>query len=180
MAGATYNWNAINAKIKNGISKKIDEKMSKEIPMICSEFESIMDFEIADNPGLTIGESERLSDVKFQRTGSTFIAHDSTGNNVTATYRIGFDFVGDKTLVSLSPGKSVYNLVALFNNGYASNNVRPDAPIRGIWHGVEIVIRPRSRHGAHFISNAVQKFKEWCAAYYHEYNIDLTVSSIYH
>ena len=115
----------------------------------------------------------------FQKTGGTFVGYSVGKNGGTISYKMNFDFTGDKTLVSLSPYKSVHNLVALFNNGYPTNNVNPNRPIKGMWHGRELVIRPRSRQGAHFIGRAIQQFKQWCATYYREYKIDFEVNPIY-
>ena len=75
---------------------------------------------------------------------------------------LGFDFDGDKSLVSISPNKKIDNLVALFNNGYPSgNNVNPKKPPMGMWHGIWLVIQPRTRMGAAFVQKAAKEFQEW-------------------
>lgn len=173
------NWASITSKLNRAVAAKIEEKVTQDLETIAHEFETTMDFEIADSPGLTPAESERVSMVPFQYTGKSGGVTQNFSGRVKGTYKLYFDFLGDKTMVSLSPNKSVHDLIALFNNGYASNNVRPDAPIRGIWHGREIVIKPRSRQGAHFIGRAIEQFQQWCAAYYPKYNIRFKVNPNY-
>ena len=173
------NWASITAKLNRVVARKVEAKVSRDLALLESEFISAMDSAVVNSPRLTGPESERVSLVPFTCTGKTFGSTQNFGGIVKTQLKLFFDFTGDKTMVSLSPNKSVYNLVALFNNGYASNNVSPDAPIRGMWHGHELVIYPKGRMGANFIGRAIQQFKDWCSAYYPAYKLSFKVNPVY-
>lgn len=172
-------WNSISAKVARAAASKIKCAVKEDIEMMEYMLPTYMEAEILDNPIMTDGEAERALEVPLKSIGSTITTYYDN-SNVGVEFKIYFDFTGDKTLVSLSPNKQVNDLIALFNNGYASNNVDPDRPIRGIWHGRELVIYPRSKRGAHFIGRAIERFKKYVESTYPGCKVDVQVNPNYH
>ena len=161
-------WESIEARISEVIDTKFASASAAGPagPPLSDLMIKKMREAIISSAGLTENEIQRILSVPFVNTGiDTQIGRNSNGS-VSVIYKLYFDFEGDKTMVSLSPNKSVHDLIALFNNGYPTNNVDPKHPIRGMWHGTMIVIKPRSRKGAHFIGKALQNFKYECNAMY--------------
>lgn len=152
---ATFNWSSIEKKI--GAGAKGSSALSVEAAALPPRFIQIMSESISDSVSrgaLTANEAAAVLSVPFE---CTKITTKSTSTGVLV--EMGFSFMGEKTLVSISPGKTVGNLVALFNNGYNDNNVDPARPPRGMWHGKKLVIWPNAKTGAHFVGRAVQRFK---------------------
>lgn len=172
------NWDSISAKVASAASKKIKNAVKHDIEMMEYMLPTYMEAEILDNTIMTNGEAERALEVPLVSTGSTITSYYDK-SKVGTEFKIYFDFEGNKTLESLSPNKQVYDLIALFNNGYPTNNVNPDRPIRGTWHGKELVIYPKSKRGAHFIGRAIERFLQYVHTMSPDYVIDVTVNPNY-
>ena len=164
----TVNWELIEEKINAVVDTKITKAPAggPAGPPLSDLMIKKMREAIISSAGLTENERQRILSVPFVNTGIDTQILGSSNGLVSVIYKLYFDFEGDKTMASLSPNKSVHDLIALFNNGYPTNNVDPKHPIRGMWHGTMIVIKPRSRKGAHFIGKALQDFKYECTAMY--------------
>ena len=173
------NWDSISAKVASAAAKKIKKAIREDVEMMEYMLPVYMEAAILDNHTMTNGEAERALEVPLRSVGSTITSYYDK-SNIGVEFKIYFDFDGDKTLVSLSPNKEVHDLIALFNNGYPSNNVNPDRPIRGTWHGKDLVIYPRSKRGAHFIGRAIEQFKEYVNKAYPGSDIDVQVNPNYY
>lgn len=150
--GVIINEASLQAKLNKVSGSKAGRAAKLNSSLLASRLREMMIDEISAAGDLTGPERDRVLSVGITCSSTSASAN---GEQIVT---IRLDFSGDKTMVSLSPNKSVQNLVALFNNGYASNNIDPSRPIRGIWHGKMITIGPRSRSGAHFVQSAVEKF----------------------
>lgn len=155
----SVNWSSIEAKIASAANNMYKNATPAAAERIASEMVFAMNDAINSSSELTSNEAARVSLVPFVHVGTDVNVLKGTGGGVYHEYKLYFNFEGDKTMISLSPNKTVHDLIALFNNGYPTNNVDPEHPIRGMWHGNQIIIRPRSRKGAHFIGRALQTVK---------------------
>lgn len=160
MANVIIDWGSISAKVGNKITAKAKRASSLKAKVLAKTFIDIMNQSIENSAWLTGPEKERVLANPLVCTGATVTGvHTNSELGVEYGIELFFDFSGDKKMISISPKKYVHNLVALFNNGYASNNVDPERPPKGMWHGQFLIIRPKSKAGARFVENAVDTFK---------------------
>ena len=165
-ADITVNWDSIEAKAGKSTEKKVKSKVKMTAKQIAKEFVKIMNEEIQASLGtITQPEIDRIMENALTWTGSSQVGvHYKQEHGVDFGFDLYFDFAGDTKLISLSPRKYVRDAVALFNNGYASNNIDPEHKIKGYWKGHYLELGPYSQAGAHFIGRAIERFKEWAAS----------------
>lgn len=175
----TVDWSAIEAKDGKAMEKKAGKaKKLAASKTIANKFIEIMVEEIGkSSKTITENEIKRILENKFKLTSSTPIVGGSGKKTINVGFNLEFEFTGDKTLVSLAPGKHVENVVALFNNGYPTNNIDPKHPIKGYWKGRYLVLGPYSQQGAHFIGRALERFEKWAKS--NGWTVTYTVDGIY-
>lgn len=163
MANYTINWNSVEGKVGKPLENKVRTAAVGLIPKVIGEkFVHIMDSVIANCAGISVNEANRIRQVPLVHTGSSVTGvHTNAELGVDYGIDLYFDFSGDMYLHSLSPRKYVHNLVALFNNGYPTNNIQPNKPIIGTWHGQTLILGPWQREGAHFVGKAIREFEVW-------------------
>lgn len=162
MSNVGINWASIERKIQDAATPKIRKELSMKLPsefqLLAEEFKKIMYETIMYSPEMTPRESAVVADTGFDLTRCYLVSVSFNKDRCLATVEMNFDFTGDKTLESISPNKHVEDMTVLFNNGYQDNNVDPDRPPFGKWHGFTLVIQPGFKLGAHFVSQATTKF----------------------
>lgn len=159
MADTNINWFSIMRKVQDAAIPKVRIAMEAELQRLAEEFKNIMhDTIMFDTPEMTARESAVVADTGFDATYLNVISVSFNNKNCKITAKMNFDFTGDKMLESLSPTKQVQDMVVMFNNGYADNNVDPEHPPQGLWHGFWLIITPGFKVGSHFVSRATEKF----------------------
>ena len=158
----TFDWASIGQKIGSKLEKKAKNVAKLDAQQLGDKFVDIMDTTIKNAVGLSYAEIERILETPLMFTGASINGvHANQEMGVDFSITLFFDFVGDKKMVSLSPKKYVHDLVALFNNGYPTNNIDDEHPIRGVWHGQPLTLYSWSRDGAHFVGKAIREFSIW-------------------
>lgn len=168
----------INKLTKNTINKNAKKITAKVISSISKDLIQCINDAIQSSADLTTAEKDKLLSVPLKLTNKIKTqVNNKNGSEIFIS--LGFEFVGDRTMPSIEPGKHVYNLVALFNNGYPTNNITPGRPLIGYINGRKYIISAGSKRGAHFIGRGVQMFLDKCAVSYPDVEIRVNIGYEY-
>lgn len=161
MADVEINWYSVMRKVKDAATPKVRRVINTDLQVLAEKFKTIMHTTIMHSPEMTSRESAVVASTGFEATNIHLISVSFNDSQCIIDAQMDFNFTGDKTLVSLSPGKQVNDMVVMFNNGYSDNNVDPERPPKGFWHGFWLVLQPDYKLGAHFVSKATDEFAQF-------------------
>lgn len=158
---------AADKKILGGFTFFSNSNGTGNIYHIADAFIKVLRAEIDNSIGTNFagGSISATAAAEFMRLG-----YDPPKKIRDGVYSISVYFVDNGHRDSVAPKlyDGVDNIIDLLNAGY---HTKSGKSIRGDWRGAQILTLP-SRHGAHFIDDAIRVFMRDCAREFHVISIE--------